>query len=1182
MGIKMLTNGNMFRGTWVVALIVLLAAIPVLAQVPTGTIMGVVKDSSGAVVAGATVTILSPETGLTRPVTTGDDGAYRAPNLPIGHYDVKAERTGFRTETQQGLTLNVSDNAVINFTLQVGTSAQEVVVTSEAEQVNTSTSALGGLVNEQQMADLPLNGRNYMDLSLMQPGVTQDRNNGQYQGGSTQYSSNGAPVRSNNFTLDGAPVSTLMGRAPTSGAGNSMGVDGIKEFKVITSNFAAEYGMTMGSQMVMVSKNGTNQWHGDAFEFLRNSSLDARNFFDLPPSRLNGHRLPEFQKNNYGGSFGGPIKKDKTFFYGVFEGLAQKLGVSPLLTVPDQGCHPADASATNNYGAGEQIWNGSGTQPTGSTGPCTKLTGNLAGLGTNPNTVTLSPLMAPLLYALYPNAQNPYFGGQGPNAGLTGYSYPSTDLNHEYYGQMRVDENFSTADSAFVRYTVDNDVLDNNGSSILPTAASIAFPQYRSAGSSRNQFLSLVENHIFSQSVLNSARLSGSRAAYSIADEYTTNLVGPKLSFATGYPTGRIYVSGLTAFAPGQNFPALGIQSIYTLSDDITYIRGKHALKFGTLMNRYDDLINQTRSVNGIIRYLNTGLAGFLTNTNPSNLEEATPGSTQFRNYVWHTYGFYGQDDWRATSRLTLNIGLRYEFMTTVNETNGRQAAFRNMLTDGTPTLGPTFRNRTLLNFSPRVGFAYDLMGNGKTSVRGGFGIYYDIGNIGAALQQTALSSPPFSSTVVLTNPAPFTALPLVFPPGGLVPQAIDYNAYQPHLMQYNLTVERQLPANLMLSISYAGSRGAHLWTVQEGNPKIPTIVNGVQTWTGFSPNQNQAIVASGYGSGGSFVSYTTNSASWYNSLQVVVNKRLGHGLQLVGAYTYAKLEDEWQGQTNNADCTSAGSMQSEDPRHPLLDKAPSCFDTAHNLRFNLLYHFPTMKSNGFVSKLANGWWMGNIYSVQSGYAFSPVLGANRSNSGDLQGQPDRPDIVTTASIAANPCTSQPGQPAAGSNPCAYTPVPFNNKTAIAPHASPTGTGVIWYNPNMFELQPTTYSPTADPSCALSLGGNKNVNCYIGQLGNAGRNVLRGPAFNNWDFSLVKDTKLRFLGEGGNLQFRAEFFNILNHANLAVPSAQGLQVFNGATTDTTPFSEAPNSSAGLITATASNSRQIQFALKLLF
>ncbi len=1173
MGVPTLRIGKLFRGVGVVALLFLLAAIPVLAQIPTGTILGVVKDSSGAVVPGATVTILSPDIGLTRTVTTGDDGAYRVPSLPTGHYDVKAERAGFKTETQQGLTLNVGDNATVNFSLQVGTSAQEVVVESEALAVNTSTSALGGLVNEQQMSDLPLNGRNYMDLSLMQPGVTQDRNNGQYQGASTQYSSNGAPVRSNNFTLDGSPVSTLMGRAPTSESGNSMGVDGIKEFKVITSNFTAEYGMTMGSQMAMVSKNGTNQFHGDAFEFLRNSALDSRQLFDLPASALNGKRLPEFQKNNYGGSFGGPIRKDKTFFYGVFEGLAQKLGVSPLLTVPAQGCHPSDASAANNYGAGEVITNVScpqlGANPSASS-PSTACPAVS-------NCVVLNTLIAPLFYAIYPNAQNPYFGGTGPNNGATGYSYPSSDLTHEQYGQMRVDENFSTADSAFVRYTIENDSLDNNGSSVLPSASSTSFPQYRSAGTSRNQFLSLVENHIFSTSIVNTARLSGSRSAYSIQDEYTDNLIGPQLSFATGYPTGRIYISKLSAFAPGQNFPALGIQSVYTLSDDITYIRGKHALKFGTLMNRYDDLINQTRSVNGIIRYNNGGLSTFLLNSDPSNLEEAPPNTTQFRNYVWHTFGFYGQDDWRATSRLTMNVGLRYEFMTQLNETNGRQAAFRNLVTDGTPTIGPTMRDRTHLNFSPRLGFAYDVMGDGKTSVRGGFGIYYDIANIGTALQQTALASEPFSADIVLTNPAAFTGFPLVFPSGGLVPQGIDYNVYQPHLMQYNLTVERQLPANLLLSISYAGSRGVHLWTVEEGNPKIPTIVNGVQTWTGFSPNQNQAIIASGYGSGNSAITYTTNSASWYNSLQVVVNKRLGHGLQLVGAYTYAKLEDEWQGQGNSSDCTSAAMMQSEDPRHPLLDKGPSCFDMTHNLRFNLIYHFPTIKSEGFVSKLANGWWIGNIYSVQTGYAFSPVLSANRSNSGDLQGQPDRPDIVTAASIAANPCTSLPGQPAAGSNPCAYTPVAFNNKAAIAPHSIAGTNGIFWYNPNMFELQPTTYSATAGPGCTMS-----NVNCYIGQLGSESRNVLRGPAFNNWDFSLVKDTRLPFLGEAGNLEFRAEFFNILNHPQLAVPGSQGLQVFSGSTTDTTPFSEAPSGSAGLINSTVANSRQIQLALKIIF
>ena len=1144
--------------------VLLAMGIPALAQVPVGSIRGVVKDSSGATVPGANVTIRNEETAQTRTVASGEDGEYLAPALPVGHYDITTTHAGFKTEARQGLTLNVGDNLLVNFTMEVGTTQQEITVTGEAPLVNTENSTLGGLVNEHQIVDLPLNGRNYMDLSLMQPGVTKDLNNGQYQGASTQYSSNGAPVRSNNFTLDGAPVTTLLGRAPTSESGNSMGVDGIKEFKVITSNFTAEYGMAMGSQMAMVSKNGTNQFHGDGFEFLRNSALDSRNYFDLPPSRLNGHRLPEFQRNNFGGAFGGPIKKDKTFFYGVYEGLRQKLGVSPLITVPSQNCHPTVANSGNGYGAGTVIWNGKGTQPAGSVGACTQLGNNPSGPGTN--SVTLNPLIAPLFWAIFPNAQNPAIGA--PNAGATGYSYPSTDFTHENYGQMRVDHNFSSSDSAFARYTIEDDDLDNNGASVLPTSASTAYPQYRTTGGSRNQYLSIVENHIFSPVLLNTARLSGSRTYYKLRDEYTENLIGPQFSLAAGYPTGRIFVGGLSSFSPGQNFPAVGTQGIFTFSDDVSYTRGKHAFKVGALINRFYDGINQTRAVSGLIRY--SSLKSFLANVNPINLEEAPPGQNQDRHYLWNTFGFYGQDDWRASSRLTLNIGLRYEFMTTVIETNGLQSAFRNLATSATPTIGPTMRDRTYLNFSPRVGFAYDLTGHGTTSLRGGFGIYYDIGNIGAALQQTALASEPFSEDVVLTNPPAFTSLPLVFPSGGLVPQGLDYNAYQPHLMQYNLTVEHQFPSSLLLSVSYAGSRGAHLFTVQEGNPRIPTVQNGVDTWTGFSPNLNQAIIASGFDSGASIIDVMTNSASWYNSLQVIVNKRLGHGLEFVSAYTYSKLEDDWQGQGNSSDCTSAAMMQGEDPFHPSLDKGPSCFDTTHNWRFNLLYHFPTLGSSGFLSKIANGWWVGSIYSFQTGYPFSPVVTTQRSNSGVLQGQADRPDYVTAASIAANPCTA--------ASPCAYTPVPFNAQKAIDPHTVPGTTGIFWFNPDMFELQPTIYDPTAGPGCTPS-----NMNCYIGRLGDAGRNELRGPRLSNWDFSLVKDTKVGFLGEAGSVQFRAEFFNLLNHPNFTVPGTAGTQVFGGSITDSMPFSEVPNTSAGLITTTIpNNQREIQLALKLIF
>src|SRR5712691_2287 len=330
-------NGKLAGG--VIALLLMLGAIPALART-TGPILGVVQDTSGAVVPEANITILNAETGLSRPVATGVDGAYRAPALPVGRYTVRIEKTGFRTEVQQGLNVEVAQELVLNPTLQIGAVTQELVVSGEAPLVNTTSSALGSMVNEQKMSDLPLNGRNYVDLTLIQPGVARQAAPTTGGGGSpgTWFSANGAPMRSNNFTLDGALMVNEQGASTASETGTTLGVDGIREYKVVTSAFSAEYGMMMGSHMILVSKNGTNQWHGDVFEYLRNSALDARNFFDYSASS-GGRRLPEFQRNNFGGSLGGPIKKDKTFFYGVYEGLRQNLGVTVLDNVLPAACH---------------------------------------------------------------------------------------------------------------------------------------------------------------------------------------------------------------------------------------------------------------------------------------------------------------------------------------------------------------------------------------------------------------------------------------------------------------------------------------------------------------------------------------------------------------------------------------------------------------------------------------------------------------------------------------------------------------------------------------------------------------------------------------------------------------------------------------------------------------------------
>ena len=307
---------------WLATLI--LAAIPVAAQLPTGAILGTVRDASAASIPNAVVTVRNTDTNLRRTATTEQDGSYRFSELPVGPYEVKAEAPGFKTETRTGLTLEVTQQGVVNFELQVGAGAEQVTVSSELPLVNTQDSTLGGTINEQQMAELPLNGRNYIDLALYKPGVNKDKQQRNQEEG-TSFSVNGAPPRSNNFTLDGAILQNSTGRSPVAGAsGNALGLDGIREFRIVTGTFQAEYGLAMGSQMVAVSKSGTNQFHGDLFEYLRNSALDANDFF----ANKGGVDIAPFRRNQFGGAFGGPIKKNKTFFYGVYEGLRQSLGVT--------------------------------------------------------------------------------------------------------------------------------------------------------------------------------------------------------------------------------------------------------------------------------------------------------------------------------------------------------------------------------------------------------------------------------------------------------------------------------------------------------------------------------------------------------------------------------------------------------------------------------------------------------------------------------------------------------------------------------------------------------------------------------------------------------------------------------------------------------------------------------------
>src|SRR5947208_1671879 len=670
-----------------------------MSQLPTGTILGGVKDSSGAVIPGASITAKNVETGLTRTGVSAEDGSYRLSALQVGGYEVRVELAGFRTEVRSGLTLTVAQEAVVNFTLQAGAVEQTVVVTEDAPIVNTTSGALGGLVDERKVAELPLNGRNFIDLTLLTPGITQQRNLG--VAASTVglwFSSNGAPLRSNNYLLDGALMTNLTQGTSASQDGSTLGIEGIREYRVITNSFSAEYGMTMGSQVVMVTKGGTNTLHGSLFEYFRNSALDARNFFDYKTAASN-RRLPAFTRNQFGASVGGPIKKDKTFFFGVYEGLRQRLGVTTISLVPGAACHVT----TNN--------------------PC------VAG-------GTVAPLVRPIL-DLFPL----------PNLPKDQFTFPFTQPTRDDYGQGRVDQIFSSADSLFGRYTI-SDTTETNP---------LNYPKFRTLRFSRNEYTTLSENHIFSPALLGTFRFSFSRTHP--RNPSPSGLIGPQYSFVQGEEIGTINIGSVTTMGPN-TAPTDFSQKVFTWSGDFFYTRGRHSLKLGTLINHYRQHILNNNNAVGTVTFANVN--NFLLGLT-SQYSVMTPGSLRERHYHFNTLGFYAQDDFRVLPNLTFNLGLRYEFLTVPDEVTGHGSALRDIQHDDKGTVGPAFRNMSLLNFSPRFGFAWNVTGDGKTAVRGGFAELYDVGVTGVSMAIAAIGTPPFSSFSAVATPTPFT-LPFFFP----------------------------------------------------------------------------------------------------------------------------------------------------------------------------------------------------------------------------------------------------------------------------------------------------------------------------------------------------------------------------------------------------------------------------------
>ena len=1065
-----MTRLNFRPCAWTAVLVALFSA-GAWSQTQLATVSGTITDPSGAVVPGVSVTIVSQGTGLKRSTSTDMDGEYRFAGLPTGNYSLRIEKTGFQAQIREGIELTSAAEVAINSQLAIGDISQQTTVSANAAAIDSTTSTVGDLVPEQSLAELPLDNRDLFSAVTLEPGVAPNPSSAPSllsNGKAGQVAINGVRPSMTNVLIDGMDATDpVFGFSPAGASGFFLGLNELEEVQVLTQTFNAEYGGHGGAVIDVTTRSGSNQLHGSLWELHRDASLDAKNYFDLA-----ANPIPPFVRNQFGAGIGGPLKRDRTFFFVNYEGFREVQASTAIATVPDALAHEGLLPSAADPSA------------------CTKATpGGCVAIPINPSILPFLNLVAP---------------ANGPDNGDgTGELITANKGNtREDHGMVRIDHNFSNTHSLFARYTIDD------SSSLVPYVGSppgTYDPGFPVLHLGRNQYSTIQDRSTFGNAWINELGFGINRTTAS------TSLVNlePGLSLVPGQPFGTIDISGMSLLG-NPPFPLGDFSTTYQVQDQLSRTIGRHTLKFGVDFRRlqsngtldfvvngmytFEDLTPYglaASSNNPALEFFLKGLPVSFVGANPSNADSE-------RGYRQATASGFAQDFVRVNSRLTLNVGLRYDFYSNPTEAFGRESAIPNPATDSGPVIGKLFAETPLDLLSPQAGFAWDIFGDGKTVLRSGFGIYRD--NLPVIMYGADRFLPPFFELEEFVFPE------FLNPQSAAVTQVLDpiavaYHPKFPYSMQYNLNIERKLASGTILRLGYFGARGNHLTRSAEGNPFEPALGQR------YDPNLNSPVLT-----------ILTDGQSFYNSFQASVSGRHGNSLFWQASYTLAHSVDDASVDLSVESVNDPPGSQNVFDRKG--SRGPSDFDIRNNFVANVGYELPGR------GRLLGGWQIAAVASVHSGLPFTPVLAFDNADIQSLI-TPERPNLVG------------------------------NPYTGVCPNGARVGTPSCWFNPNAFAVPPA------------------------GQFGNAGRNILRGPVFAQFDPSIHKAFAIT---ERRKITVGVEAYNLFNHPNFGVPSNTQSPLSVGGNGDAI-FKDAAGNFAdnvGQILTTAGTARQIQLTGRFTF